>query len=217
MKLGGKEGFLFMGSMVTRDRRAILLGLAILVPASLWVLGVRPYRAALDQLRERTEAEGELLNRELALLESSVALPRAIDLAAEEAQWVRTRLVQGPGTILAEAELTEILEAAAVQSSVLLEEIRSGELARGEESPPGLELIRLHLSGESDLEGVLQFLDRIERSDLLLRIRGLALEPVMARAETNGRGEEPQPSLPTGVVEFQLILDGFSSLTEQGR
>jgi len=217
MNLGGRDGFLFLGSMASRDRRAILGGLAILLPAFLWVVGVRPYRAALAEVQERVEAERELLSRELALLESSGALLEAIDQAAEEAEWVQTRLVHGPGTILAEAELTDILEAAAFQSRVLLEEIRSGELARGEEAPPGLELIRLHLSGESNLEGVLRFLDRIERSDLLLRIRGLALEPVMARAESNGGEDEPRLSLPTGVVEFQLILDGFSSLTEQER
>ena len=79
---------------------------------------------------------------------------------------------------------------------------------------------RLFLKLDMPLERdtVLNFLDRIERSGLLLRIRGLALEPELARAEANGREENaPALSLPTGVVGFQLIVDGFASLTEQER
>jgi hypothetical protein len=202
--------------MAPRDRRAILMGLAILVPSFLWVLGVRPYRAALAEVRERTRVEQELLRRELELLDASDSIPAAIAQEARGAEEVRSRLVSGLSTVLAEAELTDFLEGAAYDSRVLLEEIRSGELARGEELPEGLDLIRLHLRGESDMEGVLSFLDRIESSSLLLRVRGLALEPEMARAESNGRDDNtPRPSLPTGVVEFQLVLDGFASLTER--
>jgi hypothetical protein len=215
MRLGGRDGFLFLGSMAPRDRRAILLGLAILVPSFVWVLGVRPYRAALANVRESVEVERDRLRRELDLLASSTALPSAMEEVVQEAARVQAQLVGGGSVILAEAALTDFLEAEALQCRVLLEEIRSGGLERGEEPPADLELIRLHLRGESDLEGVLNFLDRMERSQLLLRVRGLALEPEMARAESNGRDDEsPRPSLPTGVVRFQLILDGFASLTE---
>jgi hypothetical protein len=60
------------------------------------------------------------------------------------------------------------------------------------------------------MEGVLSFLDELERSPLLLRLRGLALEPQTARAEGDGQEGRALPALPTGVVRFQVIVDGFS-------
>ena len=119
-------------------------------------------------------------------------------------------MLQAPSAVLAEGELTEFLETSAYRSRVLLEEIRSGELARGEESPPGLSVIRLHLRGESDLQGMLTFLGEIESSHLLLRVRGLALEPEVARPESDDEDQGPREAIPTGVVTFQLILDGFA-------
>jgi hypothetical protein len=126
------------------------------------------------------------------------------------------RLVKAESGVLAETELTDFLESAAFQNRVLLEEIRSGELGRGEEPPPGLSVVRLHLRGESDLEGILSFLDEIERSRLFLRIRGLALEPQVSRNGSNPPGRAGQDAVPTGVVELQLIVDGFARVLEVG-
>jgi len=207
---GGKGGFLRLGGLSPRDRRAILLGLVAIVPAMGYVLGVRPYRRALAEVHDRAAAEQELLDREMALLGSASSLPEAIRRAEEAAAQAERRMLQAPSTVLAEGELTDFLERSAVRSRVLLEEIRGGELARGEEPPPGLGIIRLHLRGESDLQGVLAFLNEIETSQLLLRVRGLALEPEVARPEAVGDEESPREAVPTGVLTFQFILDGFA-------
>ena len=211
------RGFLLLNGLSPRDRRAILIGLAILVPAAVYVLGVKPYQAALGEVRDRVSAERELLARELALLESSDSLPAAIQRASAEAERFEDRLVRAASGELAEGELTDFLEGSALRSRVLLEEIRSGELGRGEEAPAGLEVVRLHLRGESDLEGVLTFLDEIETSRLLLRVRGLALEPQVARSESEEDEEASRAPVPTGVIEFQLIVDGFARLDEIAR
>ena len=216
MSFLNNRGFLLLNGLAPRDRRAILLGLGILIPAAGYVLGVKPYRAALADVRDRIGAEQELLSRELALLESAPTLPQAIQEARAEAQVHEDRLVQAVSGVLAEAELTRLLEAAAFRSRVLLEEIRGGELGRGEEPPPGLSVVRLHLRGESDLEGVLTFLDELETSRLFLRIRGLALEPEVARPESENEEESRGPAVPTGVVGFQLIVDGFARVEEYG-
>lgn len=196
-------------NLAPRDRRALLLGLAVMVPALGYAFVVRPYRAALAEVEARVEAETDLLSRELALVASAPGLPDAIDQARQAAREVEGRLLQAPSLVLAEDELTDFLEAAAVRSRVLLEEIRSGELERGEAPPAGLEVVRLHLRGESDLQGVLEYLDAIERSRLILRIRELSLDPVEARIA--GAGNEPgaRQALPTGVLTFQMIVDGF--------
>jgi hypothetical protein len=210
----GTGGFLFLGGLAPRDRKAILLGLAVILPAALWLVVVRPYWDALGEVRDRVSAERELLARELALLESAPLLPEAIRDAEAEAGRFEDRMLQTASGVLAEGELTRFLESAAFQSRVLLEQIRSGELARGEEPPPGLSVVRLHLSGESDLEGVMGFLAAVEGSHLLLRVRGLALEPETARSATNGREDAPRQAVPTGVVKFQVIVDGFARVEE---
>jgi type II secretory pathway component PulM len=81
MKILGEEGFLLLRGLAPRDRRAILLGLAVMVVAASYVLGVRPYREALAGVRDRVQAERELLTRELALLESASEIPEAIHRA----------------------------------------------------------------------------------------------------------------------------------------
>lgn len=210
MNLLGEGGYLFFPKLGPRDRRAILLGLALLVPALLYILGIRPFRTALAEVQDRVSAERQLLERELALIESASTIPVGIREAELEAARAEDRMLRAPGTVLAEAELTDFLEMSASRSRVLLEEVRSGELARGEEPPPGLSVIRLELTGESDLQGVLSLLDEIEKSLVLLRVRGLALEPEVARPENGGDENESREAVPTGVVTFQLIVDGFA-------
>jgi len=216
MSLKGSRGFLHLNGLSSRDRRAILVGMGILLPAAAYVVGWKPYRAALEDVRDRVAVEQELLARELEVMESSGSLPEEIQHARAEAEVYEDRLVQAESGVLAEAELTDFLESSAFRSRVLLEEIRGGELGRGEEPPPGLSVVRLHLRGEGDLEGVLTFLDEIEKSLLLIRIRGLALEPEVARPESENEEGTNRTPVPTGVVEFQLILDGFAQVKEYG-
>jgi hypothetical protein len=217
MSLKDTRGFLMLNGLALRDRRAILLGLGLLLPAAVWVLGVKPYRAALEDVRDRVVVEKGLLARELALLETAPMLPEKIRRAEAEAAVFEDRLVRAASGVLAEGELTDFLEESAFRSRVLLEEIRGGELGRGEEPPPGLSVVRLHLRGESDLEGVLTFLDEIEKSRLLLRVRGLALEPKVSRPASNDESNnDNREAVPTGVVGFQLIVDGFARVEEYG-
>jgi len=209
--MSARGGLSFFPTLAPRDRRAVLLGLAAAVPILGYAFLVRPYRGAMADVRERVAVERDLLARELALLAAAPWLPDSMARALDETREVEARLLQAPSLVLAEAELTDFLETAALRNRVLLEEIRSGELARGEEPPPGLQVVRLHLRGESDLEGILDFLADLEGSRLLLRIRGLALDPVVARSG-GGEGEaQARGSVPTGVVTVQLIVDGFSA------
>jgi hypothetical protein len=217
MTASDRRGFLLLNGLAPRDRRAILLGLAVLLPVVGYVLGVKPYRAALADVRDRVEIQRRALEGELALLGAAAALPRELERAESEAAVYEDRMVKAASGILAEGELTDFLESAAVRNRVLLEGLRSGELGRGEEPPPGLTVVRLHISGESDLEGVLTFLDEIERSRLFLRVRGMALEPEVARPESDGdENNQSRDPIPTGVVGFQLIVDGFARVEEQG-
>jgi hypothetical protein len=189
----------------SRDRRAVLLGAAVLVPALSWMLGVRPYRSYVNDVVERTAAERALLQRERALLARAASLPAAVAAAEAAAQQAELRLVRAPNAPLAEAELTGYLQSLAGASRVLLNEIRGVEQRRNDSLPAAVRPIRLAVGGESDLEGVVRFLARMESSPLLIRIRELLVEPLLENGQS-GAGEAP----PTGVMQFTLTIEAFA-------
>lgn len=190
--------------MPTRDRRALLVGALVLFPGLVWMLGVRPYRASLTELRDRIVQEQDLLERERALLSSGEELVGALRSASEEARSAGRRLVVASNQALAETQVAEALEDAAVESRVLLLELRTVSFRPEAEPPPGTTAFRLSVSGEGDFEGFLAFLRRVETHPLLLRVAGVTLDPVV---------EEEDEGI-SGVVEFGLVIEGFARLPE---
>src|SRR5690606_26661563 len=167
-----------------RDRRAVIIGLAVLLPALLWMAVVRPYMASRAELNERIAAERALLEREEALVAAAPELPVLVEQATERAQQSSQRLVRAANMPLAEAEVTRYLENVAQLSRVLLQEVRSVDPPRGEEDEDDyVRPLRLALRAESDLEGVLTFLQRVETSPLLLHVAELSIEPSAQRDE----------------------------------
>lgn len=205
MSMRDAVSILTLRSLSARDRRAVLLGLAVLAPALLFIGIVRPYRAALADLRDRTAAELALLEREEALLASAAALPASVQDAQARARRAADLLVRAPNVPLAEAEVTTMLETIASLSRVLLQEMRAVE-ARGVraavDSTASIRPLRLSLRGESDLEGVLTFLQRIETNPMLLRIVELTIEPVYEG--------DPDARVATGVVQLAVIIEAFA-------
>lgn len=193
----------------TRDRRALAAGLLVLVPGLVWIAGVRPYRAVVDELRGRIEAERELLQRERSLLASEEEIGIALAKARKEAGSAGRRLATAPNDALAEAEVTDALEVMGVECRVLLTEIRSVAMQESDDGPTGVSTFRLAVEGESDMAGVLAFVREVETSALLLRVVGLTLDPV---TEESGEGSEERP---TGVVEFVLVVEGYARATAE--
>lgn len=195
--------WLLLRPLADRDRRAVLLGAAVLLPAILYLAVGRPYRAQLLDLRDRIAAERALLERESALVQAADALPdQASDLGTRFRR-AEARLVRAANVPLAEAELTAVLEETALVSRVLLQEMRTLDLQRDTAGHSVVRPLRLSVRGESDLEGVLTYLHRLENNPLLLRIIELSIEPMLA----GGRGEERTA---TGVVQFALVVEGYT-------
>jgi hypothetical protein len=189
----------------TRDRRALLLGALVLLPALLWLAVVRPYNGKLTEVREQIASERSLLVREQQLLARAQSLPDDIAEAEAAAERAELRLVRAPNTPLAEAELSSYLESVASVSRVLLHAMRGVELRRNETFPTPVRPIRLAVTGESDLIGVVNFLNALEGSPLLIRIRELLIKPVYEDG-SNGRGG----GTPTGIMEFSLTIEAFA-------
>lgn len=199
---------LTLRTFADRDRRAVLLGLAVLVPVLLYITAVRPYRAALADLRERAAAEHALLQREEALIAGANAAPAGIAGVHARADNAAMRLVHAPNVPLAEAEVTGMLETLATLSRVLLIEMRGVEPPRAradDDDVVSIRPLRLAVRGESDLEGVLLFLQRIETNPLLLRVVELSVAPVR---QAGGAGAA------NGVVQFGITVEAYTPADE---
>ena len=191
--------------MNARDRRAIMRGLAVLVLALLFVAVVKPYRAALSDIRDRTASELALLQREEALLAMAESLPENVHDMEDRARRTTNRLVRAANVPLAEAEITSMLESIASLSRVLLQEMGGVDIPRRSsnvDSTAAIRALRLSVRGESDLEGVLTFLQRIESNPLLLRIVELTIEP-------NYEGDR-DARVATGVVQFTIVVEAYA-------
>ncbi len=190
--------------MPARDRRALTMGMLVLAPVILFFAAVRPYRASMTELRDRTASQRSLLAREEGLLANAATLPGLAAAATRRADRADMRLVRGENRALEEAELTTYLERTALMSRVLLQEVRGLEAPRGADTTGIIRPLRLAVRGESDLKGVLTLIQRIEASPLLLRIAELSMEPVAAKASA-----DTQP----GAIKFALVLEAYAPTT----
>ena len=169
--------------MNDRDRRALRLGLVVLVPALLWVWGVQPYRDALADARLRLAAQRQELAREEALLGGG---PRAAELrlAADSAADALTpRLFAARDDLLGSAQLAAHLARAARANEVLLQE---AETRPASLSAAGVRTLQVEIRAESDLEGLLGFLQALEQGERLVRVERLSIaRPGGAEADEN--------------------------------
>jgi hypothetical protein len=161
----------------SRDRRALLLGAAILVPLLGWGLGVRPWLASLEETRDRARAERALFDRERQVLAEAHTLAARLEETRVSLERADTRLLRAPNLALAEAELTTVVQGLARESRVHLVEARSTAIPPGNDPPPGLHPLRLSLRAESDFEGALALVHALEHDPLLLEVISLALSP----------------------------------------
>jgi len=180
-------------ALPSRDRRALLLGLLILVPTLGWIGVVQPWQNALASLAETAEAEEAVLQRERSLLVEAPTLPGRLEEARGSLARKEARLVRSANPALAEAELVGLVEELARESRALFLEARSVALGVGEEPPPGLVPIRLNVRVESDFEGILDFLHALESDPLLVRVVGLSMQA----------GE-------SGVMNFMAVIEAYA-------
>lgn len=164
-----------------RDRRALVLGAVVLLPALLYAYAGRPYARALAEARADLVAERDLLVRESTLLSLADTLPALGRQAAARQERMDARLfgdVDDLSALAFERYLLDRAEESRVhveQSHVTLDENAPGEFAS----------IRADLRGMSDLEGVMDWLYTLENGGRLVQVERIALEPIPARASSS--------------------------------
>jgi hypothetical protein len=171
-----------LATMSTRDRRALLLGVMILAPALAFIWGVRPFLASLDRTREQIFEQRQLLSHEQAAVAAARQNPDLQGVADSAMRAMIPRLFEGRDDVMATAELVSHLGEIARANDMLL----PSAATRPTVLANGVRMLRVEIRGESDLSGVLSFLQAIEGGEKLLRVERLDISRSLAATEVDG-------------------------------
>lgn len=196
--------------LTQRDRRAIWIGAAVLAPGLAWSLAAVPYLAAVADARDRLEAERALLGRELRLVASAADYPAAFDAGAERLLAAVPRLMGGDDDGAAAAALAGYLRRLAAVGGANLTRV---EPAAAYDAGGGVRALPAGVTGETDLEGLLTFLQLLESGPKLVHVEDLRLEasgastPALAPyANSPFWSPEAQPE----VITFRFTATAFA-------
>jgi hypothetical protein len=187
-----------------KDRRAVILGAIVLLPGLLYVFGVKPYRAALEDARDQLAAERSTLSRERAALASARRNPQLQHVADSAMRAMGPRLFEGRDDVMASAELASYLSDVARQTRLYLQDAATRPAS---EAVTGLRSLRVELRGESDIRGVLRFLLALERGNKLLRVDRLDV----SRAARSDQEDMETLAITATVGGFALGETGANS------
>jgi hypothetical protein len=152
-------------SLSARDRRALLIGALVLLPALLYVWGVRPFHAALGDARGLLAAERLTLSRERAAVQAAADNPGLQQVADSLVRSASSRLFSGRDDVIATAELVSHLGSVARTHDVWLQNATTRPSTVSE---AGVRTLHVALRAESDIEGLLRFLRALETGDKLV-------------------------------------------------
>ncbi|MCC7195293.1 MAG: hypothetical protein IT356_07050 [Gemmatimonadaceae bacterium] len=224
--------------MKQRDRRALVLGLAILVPSLGWVYAGRPMLAALASLNERIGSEQEALGRERAAVAEATRNPGRKAIADSAVAAVGSRVFSGANDVAAGATLATYVGDVARRSHVWLASAttrsstspagsapnapvapgaaaggRGGQGAGAAGNSDGVRPLRVDLRGESDYQGVLEFLNALERGEKLVVVERLDI----ARTLRAGDDDSETLSITATVVGYALASPAPAAPVSAGR
>jgi Type II secretion system (T2SS), protein M subtype b len=156
-----------LSALNARDRRAILVGALVVVPALAFVWGVRPYLDALHGARDRLDAERSMLARERGEIAAAHRNPDLQRVADSALTAMRPRLFEGRDDVMASAQLASYLGEVARRSRVWLQDAATRTATS---TTPGVRTLHVDLRAQTDDQGLLEFLQALDHGDRLVRI-----------------------------------------------
>lgn len=190
-----------------RDRRALRIGVLLAVPLLVINLAVRPYLAALTELRERVASRRELLARELALVARAGSYPRELGRTQTALGALAPRLFIGADEIARTGALVYYVGERATRNRVLMQRV---ETRPSEPTADSLLALRIDVQGMSDLEGILGLLHALESGEKLVRIERLAITTAGRLGTAAGTPAEE-------VLSFNATITGFAGGSAERR
>jgi hypothetical protein len=185
--------------MTPRDRRALMLGGAVLLPVLLVMWVGRPAVSKVRALRAEVARERDLLRRELALLAAVPALESSVATLAEEMERAATRLFPGADPLAATAGLGAYVSELARRHRV---HVQQGETRPAVPAAGDLVAVEVGLRVQSDLEGALDFLSALERGSRLVEVARLTIE-----RGASARDREPDHE----TLAIALVVRGYAA------
>lgn len=152
-----------------RERRMVRFMIILAIPSVLFA-AYQPLRAKLTDAQDQLELERGALVREQAAIAASKRNPELQHVADSLMQNALPRLFSGKDDVMASAELVWYLDEVAGNHHVLLNEnaTRTASKPKG-----GVRTLNVDVRGESDLHGLLEFLQALERGPKLTRVTRL--------------------------------------------
>lgn len=180
-------------TLAPRDRRAMLVGAWVLLPALLAALVVKPWAIAASVGRSSATRERELLIGERALLAEAPGDSARLRLASQALADDAPRLFAGAEAVTASAELARYVTTQAVVSglavrqaetqTVLAGDARTDPAARVDSSA---ELLRVAIRASGDVGAVIRFLRSMEDGPRLVRVERIGISRGLAGTSEAG-------------------------------
>lgn len=191
-----------------RDRRVILLGIAVLALGAVVRMVWLPYFGRLREAEMAVVQEAGALRKERALVRAARTYRVAFDFAGERWLSMIPQLMRGESIASVQASLSQEIDDAARQASAYVSRI---ELLPPHPAGSGLVGIPMRLEGESDYEGLLSLLAVLEAGPTTLHVRDLE---VRGREQTVGGGMGSGPEIT--VLSFRFSVTAFVLQDESG-
>lgn len=195
-------------ALTPRDRRAVAWGGAILVPALAWTLGVAPYLRALDEAARRLEQDRATLRKEMEVLAGTADYRRAFDEGARKLLAAAPRLMGGDDDGAASAAVAGYLRGVARMGGAHVTRVEPGP---SRDAGGGITALPVGVSGESDLEGLLTFLQMLEAGPKLVDVAELRIETSAAPAGTAYGGQAFYTPAGTAAAQPEVITFRFTA------
>ena len=159
--------------MTSRDRRAISLGAAVVLPVLFVMWGVRPYLRGVRELGREIATQRDLVGPERALLVARPGLDSALAALRASLPRMDARLFPGADELGASAALASYVSDRARQHGVLVQQAETRPASAG---PGSLAAIEVSLGATGDLQGILEWLDALERGPRFVEVSRLGIQ-----------------------------------------
>ena len=150
-----------------RERKVLLWGAIIAIPILLFTYGAKPLWASLTDKQEQLELERTTLVRERAAIAAAKRNPELQHVADSLMQITSQRLFSGADDVMASAELGSYIGDIAAKNHFLMTSATTGAVPKTRST---VRTLSEDIRGESDLQGILEFLQALEHGPKLVRI-----------------------------------------------
>ncbi|MES1259449.1 MAG: GspMb/PilO family protein [Gemmatimonadota bacterium] len=136
----------------------------------LFRFGIVPYRAALADAREQVAVQRDALSRERGAIATAQRNPALQQMTDSSLRAMEPRLFEGSDDVIASSDLAAYVGEVARNHHVWIQDAATRTATS---TTPGVRTLHVELRGESDLRGILAFLDALDHGDKLVRVERL--------------------------------------------